>query len=100
MPSCGLSAVPCQCSTVFVLGSTLAPPMVVVVGLMLESVTTTTPLEADAPPVKTAAAIAATAPSNKMRLRGERNFPPPLVEFPRLKRPKYSSRCHATVFYY
>jgi len=49
---------------------------VVVVGLMLESLTTTTPLEADAPPVKTAAAIAATAPSNKMRLRGERNFPP------------------------
>src|SRR6476620_7654925 len=57
-----------------------------------------TPLEADAPPVKTAAAMAATAPSNKMRLRGERNFPPPSVGFPRLKRPKYSSRCHSAVF--
>jgi hypothetical protein len=68
--------VPCQCSTVFVVERTLAPPIVVVVGLMLESLTTRTPLDAEAPPVKAAAAIAATAPSKKVSLRGESNFLP------------------------
>src|SRR5215469_833945 len=63
MPSAGLVAVPNQCATVRSVGSGVAPPIVVVVGLSAESGTCIGAVEAPALPAADSSGTAMSTPA-------------------------------------